>query len=113
VQASPRLPVSLYRRRIAKRHGTVQKTTTNGDHVMALEFKPGDIVQTSGIYAVKHDNNHAAPHDVTCVKGEHFPPCNHCGSHPRFVLRHEAVHVNQHPHFQQGIAGGYSRILTR
>lgn len=48
-------------------------------------FKPGDVVQHSGIYRVIHDGNHVQPHDVTCVYGKKFPPCKGCGPHPRFM----------------------------
>lgn len=35
--------------------------------------KPGEIVKTSGIYSVVHeDRKHTF--EVTCVEGEHFPP---------------------------------------
>jgi len=44
---------------------------------------------------VVHDPDHAAAHEVTTVEGEHFPPCNYCGKHPRFVLVHEAIHIGR------------------
>jgi hypothetical protein len=34
-------------------------------------FKPGEIVKTSGIYAVVHDDGKET-FEVTCVEGEHF-----------------------------------------
>jgi hypothetical protein len=37
---------------------------------------------------------------VTCVYGEHFPPCNHCGHHPRFQLVRYAQHITTHDHFK-------------
>jgi len=49
-------------------------------------FKPGQSVPQSGIYDVLHDPIHAKPHQVTCVYGEPFPPCNHCGRNVRFKL---------------------------
>ena len=64
-------------------------------------YKPGDIVPSSGIYRVVHDPNHAAEHEVTAVKGERFPPCNHCGHHPRFTLQRAAHHINNHEHFRK------------
>jgi hypothetical protein len=61
-------------------------------------YKPGDEVPASGIYRVMHDRHHSE-HEVTAVKGRHFPPCNHCGHHPRFVLAHAAHHVEYHEQF--------------
>ena len=63
-------------------------------------FKPGDTVEASGIYKVVHDRNHAQSHEVTCVFGHKFPPCNHCGSHPRFALVYAAQHIQQNSHFK-------------
>jgi hypothetical protein len=68
---------------------------------MAKEYKPGQICDASGIYKVNHDRNHAQEHEVTCVKGEPFPPCNHCGHHPTFTLVHAAHHVKNHEHFKK------------
>jgi len=67
---------------------------------MAEVFKPGDEVPKSGIYRVVHDNNHAAEHEVTCVIGEPFPPCSHCGNHPRFTLIRAAHHLAGHKLFK-------------
>ncbi len=64
------------------------------------EYKPGDTVETSGIYKVTHDSTHPEEHEVTCVKGEPFPPCRTC-KHPRFVLVHAAAHVHKHKHFMK------------
>lgn len=66
------------------------------------EFKPGEKVLASGIYEVVHDPEHTGEHEVTCVYGEHFPPCNHCGHHPRFTLSRKAVHVKWSEHFKKG-----------
>jgi len=67
---------------------------------MATEYKPGDTVPHSGIYRVTHDQQHAASHEVTCVYGKNFPPCNHCGHHPRFVLVKAAQHIASNEHFK-------------
>jgi len=67
---------------------------------MSEEFKPGDKVPTSGIYKVMHDG-HTQPHEVTCIEGEQFPPCNTC-KHPKFVLVRTAHHVAHHEHFKKG-----------
>jgi hypothetical protein len=63
-------------------------------------YKPGDTVPKSGIYRVAHDGVHALDHEVTAVKGEPFPPCNHCGNHPRFTLVQAAHHLPHHEHFK-------------
>jgi hypothetical protein len=64
-------------------------------------YKPGDKVPESGIYKVVHDPNHAKEHEVTCVFGETFPPCNGCGHHPRFALIRGAHHISTHPYFKK------------
>ena len=63
-------------------------------------YKPGDIVPVSGIYKVIHDVVHKQEHEVTAVKDEHFPPCNHCGQHPRFTLVRAAHHIRNHENFR-------------
>jgi hypothetical protein len=63
-------------------------------------FKPGQTCQQSGIYQVTHDNYHTETHEVTCVFGEPFPPCNHCGDHPRFRLVRLAQHISNNDHFK-------------
>ncbi len=63
------------------------------------EFKPGDKVPNSGIYRVKHDKEHEEAHDVTCISGRKFPPCNGCGDGVTFVLRDKAKHIAGHEHF--------------
>jgi len=68
---------------------------------MTETYKPGDVVPASGIYRVTHDPRHAAEHEVTCVIGEPFPPCNGCGHHPRFQLVRAAHHIRNHEHFKK------------
>jgi len=70
------------------------------EEVQRTIYKPGDKVPLSGIYKVTHDNVHHDVHEVTCVYGEPFPPCNHCGHHPRFQLVRSATHVRNHDHFK-------------
>jgi len=65
---------------------------------VAEEFKPGDKVPRSGIYRVTHDS-HSEPHEVTCVFGKVFPPCNTC-PHPRYVLVRFAKHIENHEFFK-------------
>ena len=67
---------------------------------MAVQYKPGEKVPESGIYTVAHDSYHAVRHEVTCVRGEHFPPCRGCGSKVRFTLSRAAMHVSEHHHFK-------------
>jgi len=68
---------------------------------MAQIFKPGDKVPESGIYKVIHDPNHRMEHEITAVVGEVFPPCNHCGQHPRFTLVRAAHHISTHQDFKR------------
>ena len=63
------------------------------------EYKSGDLVETSGLYQVIHDK-HAAPHEVTSVKGEPFPPCRDCGYKARFMLVRPAIHLTDHDLFK-------------
>jgi hypothetical protein len=68
---------------------------------MDEQYKPGDKVPKSGLYKVTHDSAHHDEHEVTAVLGEPFPPCNHCGHHPRFTLIRAAHHLSQHEHFKR------------
>jgi hypothetical protein len=68
--------------------------------IMKHVYKPGEEVPTSGIYQVVHDTIHHEEHEVTAVAGEPFPPCNHCGDHPRFRLVHAAHHIGRHKFFK-------------
>lgn len=69
--------------------------------LMANEiYKPGEKVPKSGIYKVVHDKVHVEEHEVTAVMNEHFPPCNGCGEHPRFVLVRAAHHIGNHQNFK-------------
>jgi len=65
-----------------------------------MSYKPGSIVPESGVYEVTHDPKHAEAHEVTCVKGERFPPCQGC-EHPRFTLVRAATHVKQQRSFKK------------
>jgi len=67
---------------------------------MADMFTPGAKVKKSGIYSVIHDDNHADPHEVTCVSGKVFPPCGECGSDVRFKLVRHARLIGHHEHFK-------------
>jgi len=65
-----------------------------------MAYKPHDIVPESGVYKVTHDPKHAANHEVTCIEGNHFPPCKGC-DHPRFVLVRAAQHIKQQRSFKK------------
>lgn len=64
-------------------------------------FEPGQKVPRSGIYLVTHDSQHAKAHEVTCVYGKTFPPCNHCGKHPRFKAVKFAIHIDSDENFKK------------
>lgn len=66
---------------------------------MAEAFKAGDRVKKSGIYSVLHGQEHAKSHDVTCMAGKTFPPCEECGDDVRFQLVRHAPNVLRHAHF--------------
>ncbi len=63
-------------------------------------FKPGDRVLQSGIYDVVHCPPHTASdhHQVTCVRGEPFPPCRDCKTGVKYKLFRAAYHLSDHPH---------------
>ncbi len=63
-------------------------------------FKPGENCGASGIYTVIHDVEHSKVHEVTCVYGKPFPPCNHCGKHVRFKAKYLAIHIESHEYFK-------------
>lgn len=64
-------------------------------------FKPGQKCDASGIYTVIHDVQHRETHEVTCVYGKPFPPCNKCGHHARFKLKYKAIHIESQEHFKK------------
>ncbi len=68
---------------------------------MADQYKPGEKVPKSGIYRVVHDQEHDVSHEVTCVLGEPFPPCNGCGHGVRFTLVRAASHIKNHRLFKK------------
>jgi hypothetical protein len=65
---------------------------------LGAEFRPGQQVPESGIYTVLHDPDHPAEHEITCVRGEPFPPCR-C-AHPRYKVKWKAKHISELPHFR-------------
>jgi hypothetical protein len=62
-----------------------------------MQYKPGETVPTSGIYNVIHDRSHSQSHQVTAVRGEHFPPCRGCGHGVRYSIASAAHHLKDHP----------------
>jgi hypothetical protein len=67
---------------------------------MADALKAGDTVKKSGIYSVRHEDEHVGAHDVTCVAGKPLPSCAECGEKVRFVLVRAATHVSRHEQFK-------------
>jgi hypothetical protein len=67
---------------------------------MAEALKAGDKVKKSGVYSVAHEGKHAAAHEVTCIAGITFPPCDECGDAVRFTLVKHAKHIVRHEHFR-------------
>lgn len=63
---------------------------------MLFGHKPGEAVPVSGIYNVMHDQVHLAQHQITAVRGEHFPPCRGCGHGVRYALAQAALHLREH-----------------
>lgn len=72
------------------------KDTSQKEREMAGDssFKPGEIVKTSGIYSVVHDDGHGT-FEVTCVEGEHFPPTK-SGKGAHYELKYAATHSHKH-----------------
>lgn len=68
--------------------------------VLTKTYKPGDTVESSGIYRVTHDPAHREPHEVTVVFGKRFPPCGKC-QHPRFKAVRLAHHIEMHEDFKR------------
>jgi len=67
---------------------------------VANSFAPGQTVPASGLYRVAHFAVHASEHEVTCLRGDQFPSCRHCGDRPRFTLVRQAHHVRDSELFQ-------------
>jgi hypothetical protein len=66
--------------------------------IRAKEFKPGQEIECTGIYTVTHVK-HRPEHQVTCILGQPFPTCKHCGTLARFRLLHAAQFVKNHEDF--------------
>ena len=73
-------------------------------------FRAGSRVRVSGIYRVTHGTGHVEPHYVTCVFGETFPACRHCGN-ASFELVRDATHAMRDEQFASAedlIGGSYA-----
>ena len=66
---------------------------TNGDP-QSVVCQPGQLAPASGIYFVKHLNDHRSGHEVLVICGEEFPLCRTCRSSVRFRLHREIDHVH-------------------
>ncbi|MFM0135377.1 hypothetical protein [Caballeronia grimmiae] len=69
---------------------------------MAEQHKPGQKVETSGIYRVVREGDGGSAFEVTCVEGERFPPTR-SGKGAHYELVHAATH--SHKHHELGSAG--------
>jgi hypothetical protein len=66
---------------------------------MAEQHKPGEKVQTSGIYKVVKEGDGGSGFEVTCV--EHFPPTR-SGKGAHYELVHGATHSHKHSELGSG-----------
>jgi hypothetical protein len=74
---------------------------TTKEMAMADQHKPGEKVQTSGIYKVVKEGDGGSGFEVTCVEGEHFPPTRSGkGAHYEWV--HAATHSHKHSELGSG-----------
>jgi hypothetical protein len=71
---------------------------------MADGLKAGDTVKKSGIYSVRHAEDHVGAHEVTCVAGKTLPACGECGEKVRFLLLRHATHVSRHEQFKMRLS---------
>lgn len=55
-------------------------------------YRPGQTVLTSGQYGVVNSGGRYLGREVTCVRGETFPPVNRLAGEYGFVLRDATRH---------------------
>jgi hypothetical protein len=67
---------------------------------MSHLYSPGEPIPQSGIYRVLHDPFHAENHEVICIYGRFFPPCNECAG-VKFTLVRGATYILNHACFRQ------------
>lgn len=75
--------------------------SNNEEAEMADQHKPGEKVQTSGIYKVVKEGDGGSGFEVTCVEGEHFPPTR-SGKGAQYELVHAATHSHKHSELGSG-----------
>lgn len=59
--------------------------------VSAHPYRPGFHVWRSGIYEVRHHEDHRSAHVGELMKGETFPYCRECKSRVRFHFKNKEV----------------------
>jgi hypothetical protein len=76
-----------------------------------LEYKPGDVVPHTGIYATHH-SAHRLMHEATLEKGTRFPRCKRCDDAVRFTLRRRVQGANVAPLLETEFLIGDPESLT-
>jgi len=74
---------------------------------ITTEWKPGDTVEHSGVYRVRHGSQHTVPgshyameHQVICLEGKKFLSCHHCDDQPRFTLADHGEPIERNEYFK-------------
>ncbi len=61
-------------------------------------YRPGEVVQISGVYAVQH-HDHRPEHNAMLLQSEILPACRACKDAVRFTLSKDAAHFSEDRHF--------------